>query len=34
MKLKAIRETGKIVEDSKAGKIMSSIEVLESKLEY
>ena len=34
LKLKAIREAGKIVVDLKAGKIVLQIEVLESKLEY
>ena len=34
LKLKAIREAGKIVVDSKAGKIVLQIKVLESKLEY
>ena len=34
LKLKAIKETGKIVVDSKARKIVSQTEVLESKLKY
>ena len=34
LKLKAIKETGKIVIDSKARKIVSQTEVLESKLKY
>jgi len=34
LKLKTIREAGKIAVDSKAGKIVLKIEVLESKLKY